>query len=231
MNFVLIKLSGEALFGGSATASSDFALSVIKQIKDLQKTHTFGVVIGGGNFFRASKQGVALELSQPAADSAGMLATAMNGLILQDLFAKMQVETVVLSAFEIPGICTKISDQNIRSALSDKKIIIFIGGTGNPFFTTDTCAVLRALQIGAKSVWKATNVDGIYDSDPHTNAAAKYLKKISYSEFINQNLKALDMTAISLAQTYGVKIRVFNLFAENALHKAASDLDFGSTIE
>jgi uridylate kinase len=231
MSLVLIKLSGEYLFGNTTAASVSLLSSIIEQIKDLQNTHKFGFVVGGGNFFRASRQGVDLDLRQPVADSVGMLATVMNGLILQDFFKKAQVESEVLSAFEIPGVVKTISNRSVEMALSDDKVIVFVGGTGNPFFTTDTCAVLRALQIGSKLVWKATNVDGVYDADPRNNSTAKFLKQLSYTEFMAQNLKALDLTAISLAQQYSVKIRVFNIFAENALKRAASDLDFGSTIE
>ena len=235
MNSVLIKLSGECLFG------SDFldhgknncllVQSIVDQVKILQKTYKIGIVIGGGNFFRASRQGVALGIRQPVADFVGMLATVMNGLLLQDFFARSGVVAEVLGAFEISGVVQNISNQRIEAAQVDGKIIIFVGGTGNPFFTTDTCAVLRALQIGAKLVWKATNVDGVYDFDPNKNLNAKILKRLSYSQFMAQDLKVMDLTSISLAQKYGVKIKVFNVFTKNALFNAANDVNFGSSIE
>lgn len=235
MNSVLIKLSGEFLFGtGLSTdtkSNCQFIQSIISQIKILQKTYTIGIVIGGGNFFRASKQGAAFGVSQPVADSVGMLATVMNGLLLQDFFAKSGIASEVLSAFEISGVVLHISNQRIKEALADGKIIIFAGGTGNPFFTTDTCAVLRALQMGAKLVWKATNVDGIYDADPNRDLDAKMLNRLSYSQFIQQNLSVMDLTAVSLAQKYDVKIKVFNIFAKDALINAANDVSFGSSIE
>lgn len=235
MNSVLIKLSGEHLFGSGVLSEGKpnvlLVQSIVDQIKVLQKTYKIGLVIGGGNLFRASRQGVALGLRQPVADSAGMLATVMNGLILQDFFAKSGVRADVLSAFEVAGIVQSISNQRIEAALADDKVIIFVGGTGNPFFTTDTCAVLRALQIGAKLVWKATNVDGVYDSDPSNNSNSKILKNLNYSQFMEQSLGVMDLTAISLAQKYGVKIRVFNVSSKDALFNAANDVCFGSLIE
>ncbi|KKQ32433.1 MAG: Uridylate kinase [candidate division TM6 bacterium GW2011_GWF2_37_49] len=235
MNSVLIKLSGECLFGKGVSAADNanyqHIQSIVDQIKVLKQSCKIGIVIGGGNFFRASRQGVALGIRQPVADFVGMLATVMNGLLLQDFFARSGVVAEVLGAFEISGVVQNISNQRIEAAQVDGKIIIFVGGTGNPFFTTDTCAVLRALQIGAKLVWKATNVDGVYDFDPNKNLNAKILKRLSYSQFMAQDLKVMDLTSISLAQKYGVKIKVFNVFTKNALFNAANDVNFGSSIE
>lgn len=235
MNSVLIKLSGESLFGsrpdGLGKNNINLIQSVVDQISSIRKTHKVGIVVGGGNFFRASKQGIDLGLRRSSADSVGMIATVMNGLILHDFFERNGVPSEVLSAFEIFGVVPVISNQRIEKALSENKVIIFAGGTGNPFFTTDTCAVLRALQIGSNLVWKVTSVDGVYDSDPRKNSNAKFLKQLKYSDFIGNNLEVMDLTAISLAQKHNIKIKVFNLFAEDALRKAASDVNFGSTIE
>ncbi len=244
MESVLIKLSGEFLRspngcnpdgcnanehtpnGFNHERLKDFA----DQIKKLSTKNNFGIVIGGGNFFRGSKQGVQLKMQQTGADAVGMLATVMNGIILQDIFRQANLESVVLSAFSIDSMVPRINQVLIDSALSENKIIIFVGGTGNPFFTTDTNAVLRALQIGAKQVWKATKVDGVYSADPMVDKKAKKFKEIGYSKILENNLKIIDPTAITLAAGNSVKIRVFNVFEKNALLKVSKDLNFGSTI-
>ena len=204
----------------------DFA----EQIKKLAKNYNFGIVIGGGNFFRGSKQGAQLKMRQTSADFVGMLATVMNGVILQDIFRQAGLESVVLSAFAIDSMVPKINQMLIDSALRENKIIIFVGGTGNPFFTTDTNAVLRALQIGAKQVWKATKVDGVYSADPVIDKKAKKFKNIEYSKILENSLKVIDPTAITLAAENSVKIRVFNVFEKDSILKVSKDLNFGSTI-
>lgn len=230
MESILIKLSGEFLCTSQEfdyTRLKDFA----DQIKKLSKIYKIGLVIGGGNFFRASKQGKQLKMQQPYADAVGMLATVMNGLILQDIMQQVNLNSVVLSAFSIDSITPKISQDLINSALHENKVIIFVGGTGNPFFTTDTNAVLRALQMGANQVWKATKVDGIYSTDPLIDKKAKKFKCIEYAQVIENKLNVIDPTAVTLAHNNNVKIRVFNIFEKNALLTAAKDLNFGSTIK
>ena len=244
MESVLIKLSGEFLCnvndknpdGSNAKGNNTIGFdherlkNFAEQIKKLAKSYQIGIVIGGGNFFRASKQGKQLKMQQSSADSVGMLATVMNGMILQDILKQVNLESVVLSAFLIDSIVPRINQTLIDLALNENKIIIFVGGTGNPFFTTDTNAVLRALQIGAKQVWKATKVDGIYSSDPVVDKKAKKFKNIEYAKVLENNLKIIDPTAITLAAGNNVKIRVFNVFEKDALLKASKDLNFGSTI-
>lgn len=239
MESVLIKLSGEFLCNPNGCNSDgcnaggfdhkrikDFA----EQIKKLSPKNKFGIVIGGGNFFRGSKQGAQLKMHQTSADSVGMLATVMNGIILQDILHQSGLESAVLSAFAIDSMVPRINQILIDSALRENKIIIFVGGTGNPFFTTDTNAVLRALQIGATQVWKATKVDGVYSADPMVDKKAKKFKNIEYSKILENNLKIIDPTAVTLAAENNVKIRVFNIFEKDAILKASKDLNFGSTI-
>lgn len=229
MESILIKLSGEFLCnaqGFDHARLKDFA----NQIKQLSKNHKIGIVVGGGNFFRASKQGKQLKMQQPNADAAGMLATVINGIILQDLLAQVDLTSLVLSAFTIDSIVPRISQQLIDTALAENKILIFVGGTGNPFFTTDTNAVLRALQMNAKQVWKATKVDGVYSADPAVDKKAKKLKNVGYAQILEDNLKVIDPTAITLAAENKVRIRVFDIFDKNALLKVSKDSDFGSTI-
>jgi len=234
MESVLIKLSGEFLCNAKGCNTEGFdherLTNFANQVKKLTKNYKIGIVIGGGNLFRASKQGVQLKMQQPNADAIGMLATVMNGVILQDILKQVNVESVVLSAFLIDSIVPRVNQTLIDSALSENKIIIFVGGTGNPFFTTDTNAVLRALQIGSKQVWKATKVDGIYSADPMVDKKATKFKNIEYSKVLENNLKIIDPTAITLAAGNNVKIRVFNVFEKDALLKVSEDLNFGSTI-
>jgi uridylate kinase len=226
MKTVLLKLSGEFV----APQHKKHLLNIIKQIKQLQKNHRFAIVIGGGNIFRARKEGNEFKLTQQTADNIGMLATVMNGLVLQEYFLQNEIPTSCLSAIAIPSLVKCISQETITQALNEKKCIIFAGGTGNPFFTTDTNAVLRALQINANEIWKATTIDAIYDDDPTKNPQAKPLKKITYTDTIKKQLHFMDLTAITLAQQHALKIRVFNAFSENALLNVARNIKFGSTV-
>ena len=236
---VLLKLSGESLtqcsqqgYLGQETPSvtDNYIQNLTEQIKKLLPTHRFAIVIGGGNFFRARYAKQELKLRQPVADAVGMLATAMNGLILQEYFNQNGISSVLLSAVPLPSLAKLISQSAIDDALTAKKIIIFCGGTGNPYFTTDTTAILRALQVNTNEVWKATNVDYVYDDDPKINKTCKPLYQISYQEIIQRQLTFMDLTAITLAQQHKVKIRFFNAFTPNALEEVARTPSFGSTI-
>jgi len=229
MESILIKLSGEFLYGSNGfdfERISDFS----KQIKKLSKDYKIGLVIGGGNIFRASKQGKILKMNQSNADSAGMIATVINGIVLKDVLEQANVKCTLLSALSIDTIASKISQDIIDRELKNNTVIIFVSGTGNPFFTTDTNAVLRALQIGAKQVWKATKVDGIYSQDPEKNKSAKKIKTVTHDKALSLQLKITDSTALTLAYDNKIDIRVFNVFEPNALTKAAKDSNFGSTI-
>ncbi len=227
MKTVLLKLSGEILANNNAT----LARSIMQQIKQLKATHQFNIVIGGGNFFRGAKEGKQLGLQQGSADTVGMLATIMNGIILRDYAEQEGLPFIMLSSYDIPGIVARIDQALITQAKQQGALIIFVGGTGNPFFSTDTAAIIRGLQVEAKEVWKATNVDGVYDEDPAHNKAAKLIKQISHAEALSRSLKILDGTALALAQQHSLPIRVFNMNTPEALRKAAGNADFGSTIQ
>ena len=147
--------------------------------------------------------------------------------MLQDLFAQNNISSVILSAFSCSNIAQPITQNKITTAFEQHKIILFVGGTGNPFFTTDTNAVLRALQIGADEVWKATKVDGIYDADPHLTKDAKLLPVVSYQEILDRGIAVMDRTAITLAQKHALPIRVFNMLEPDAFHKALENPEFG----
>jgi uridylate kinase len=204
---------------------------VIGQMKKLQSTHQFGIVVGGGNFWRGSIQGASLGMQASVGHQVGMLATMMNGLILKDLIAQQGLNPELLSAVPCPEVGASISQQAIDRALHENQVLIFSGGTGNPFFTTDTTAVLRGLQMKAHEIWKGTSVDGVYDSDPRNNPDAQFLSSISFKEALDKNLGIMDATAYALAQQHKQKIRIFNIFATEALIKAAQDSNFGSVIQ
>jgi len=226
MKPVVLKLSGELL-------TSDIAhiKTIVSQIKQVMSTHRISIVIGGGNLFRGQKEGRALDLRPAVADTVGMLGTVMNGIVLKDLLRSAGVSAVVLNAFTIPGVVDVISSDALDTCARDNAVVIFTGGTGNPFVTTDTCAVIRALHVGAREIWKATKVEGIYDADPVVNPSAQLIKKVTYDDVLQRHLGVLDATAVALARQHNVRIRIFSLFTPNALLSVADDPSFGSSIE
>ncbi|MFA6263539.1 MAG: hypothetical protein WCW33_03900 [Candidatus Babeliales bacterium] len=234
METVLLKLSGELLKGSRSSSQRvdvAFVRSVAHNIKQLDKTHRFHVVVGGGNFFRGARDGASAGIRQPIADSVGMLATVMNGLLLHEIFASAGISSVVLNANPLPGIVAGCEQALIDEALKNNTLIIFTGGTGNPYVSTDTAAVIRGLQIGTQTIWKASNVDGVYDTDPAVNKDAHLIKTISYEDALQRKLHVMDMTAIALAQEHKMVLRVFSIFIPDALLTAAQDKNFGSTIQ
>lgn len=228
---ILLKLTGEIFLSADRTLNSANINAVIGQIKKLAHTHQFGIVVGGGNFWRGSIQGTQLGMQAAVGHQVGMLATMMNGLILKDLIAQQGLAPELLTAVPCPEVGASISQQVIDRALNNNQLLIFTGGTGNPFFTTDTTAVLRGLQIQADEIWKGTSVDGVYDADPRKNAQAKLLKSITHTQAMEQNLGIMDATAYALAQQHKQTIRIFNIFAPDAVIKAAQDSNFGSVIQ
>jgi len=226
---VLLKLTGEIL-SKDRQLDPEKVIAIANQIKQLSSTHYFGIVIGGGNFFRGTRQGTALGLTPSVGHQVGMLATMMNGLIVKDLFEQQNLPSSLFCAVPSPEIGAPVSHQAINAALAKGHCIVFSGGTGNPFFSTDTTAVLRALQINAHEVWKGTLVDGIYTADPKKNSSAQRLASVSYQEFLNNQLGVMDATAIALAWQHNLLIRVFNIFEHNSLLNAAHENSFASII-
>lgn len=228
---ILLKITGEALLGqGKKELDSTQIKNIALQIKKLQETHQFGIVIGGGNFFRGTKEGKQLGISPSVGHQIGMLGTMMNGLILKDIFEQHDILCSLFCAVPAAEVGIPISQQAIESALAKERCPIFTGGTGNPFFTTDTTAVLRGLQINAREVWKGTRVEGIYDKDPQQFPDAHLIRQISYQKALAQELAILDSTAFALAQRHQLPLRVFNIFAPDALLQAAHDPYFGSIV-
>lgn len=218
---VMLKLSGEALMGdhefGVEQEACQFIANSIKEIHDLGLQ--IGIVVGGGNIFRG-RQATNFGFARTPADHIGMLATIINGLILQQSLAAVGIESQVMSAISCTLIAESYQWTHAMHALQKGRIVIFVGGTGNPCFTTDTAAALRATEVEAEIVLKATKVDGVYTQDPETHPHAKKYETITFSEALSLDLKVMDATAIALCRESRIPIYVFNLFAKGALLKA-----------
>lgn len=209
---ILLKISGEVLTGEGGFGIDP---SVIRQIAgEIKEVKTLGIeiaiVIGGGNIFRgvaASSMG----MDRVSADHMGMLATILNGIALQDALEKMGVQTRLQTAIEMRELAEPFIRRKAMRHLEKGRVVIFAGGTGNPFFTTDTTASLRAMEIGAEAILKATKVDGVYDADPMVNRKARKYDELTYLDVLKKRLKVMDATAISLCMDHQIPIIVFNL--------------------
>ncbi len=226
---VLIKVSGEALSGDKGTGfDHEYIDKVVNQIiKARDLGVQIGIVVGGGNFWRG-RQGQDMERSQ--ADHIGMLATVMNALALQDAIERKGVPTRVQTALTITRVAEPYILRKALNHLEKGRVIIFACGTGNPFFSTDTAAALRAAEIKADVLLLAKNVDGIYDSDPKLNKDAKKYDKIAYLDFIKQGLKAMDTTAVTMCMETKIPILAFGLDDEDAIVKAVMGEGLGTWI-
>jgi uridylate kinase len=228
---VLLKLSGEALMGEQEFGiSSEVITSYANQIKEVTELGVeLAVVIGGGNIFRGlsgSSQGI----DRVTGDHMGMLATVINSLALQNAIEKIGVECRVQSAIEMPKIAEPFIKRKAQRHLSKGRVVIFGGGTGNPYFTTDTAAALRAIEINADVVMKATKVDGIYDKDPMKYSDAKKYMEVTYTEVLNKDLKVMDATAISLCRENKLPIIVFDSVTAGNIVKVICGEKLGTTV-
>jgi uridylate kinase len=215
---VIIKLSGEALSG--AEKFGIHQQTVDRFAADLAACHALkiglGVVVGGGNILRGaqiSEDG----LSRPTADAMGMLATVMNALVLEAAIERAGVSARTMSALAMPQVCETYERQRALRHLDDGRVIIFAGGTGNPYFTTDTTAILRAAEMGCDAVFKATDVDGVYTADPKRDTSAKRYERLSHQEALDRNLKIMDATAFALARENNMPIIVFSIREPGAI--------------
>ncbi len=215
---VVVKLSGEALSGpepfGIHRPTVDAFAADLSAARALDVT--IGVVVGGGNVLRgveASAQGV----SRPTADAMGMLATVMNALVLEAALERAGAPARAMSALAMPQVCETYERQRALRHLEDKRIVVFAGGTGNPFFTTDTTAVLRAAEIDAQAVLKATNVDGVYSADPKKDPKATRFERLTHQDAIARDLKVMDATAFALARENRIPIIVFSIREQGAI--------------
>lgn len=228
---IVLKLSGEALMGDQAFGiSSDMLKYVAEEIRSIFDIGVqISVVVGGGNFFRgvvASSFG----MDRTSADHMGMLATVINSLALQDALEKRGIQTRIQTAISMHEVAEPYILRRAIRHLEKGRVVIFGAGTGNPYFTTDTAAVLRAQEIHAEILLKATKVDGLYDSDPIVNSEAKMLKQITYMEVLEKQLKVMDMTAISLAMDNDLPLSVFNLKQKGNIRKVVCGEEVGTMI-
>ncbi|HBO58640.1 MAG TPA: UMP kinase, partial [Alphaproteobacteria bacterium] len=214
---VLLKLSGEGLMGEKSFGLDEAKLSEMAQ--EIKQVHDAGiqlaVVIGGGNIFRGLK-GAAGGMDRVSADHMGMLATIINSLAMQDALLRIGVPTRVVSGVVMPTICEPYIQPKAKSHLQNGDVIIFAAGTGNPFFTTDTGAALRAAEMGCEAIFKATQVDGVYSADPKKDKNAVRFEKVSYDEVLVKNLKVMDASAVALARDNNISIVVFSMHEQGA---------------
>ena len=232
MKRYLLKLSGEALIGKyNYGIDPDIVSEISKNIVEVSKTkNQLAVVVGGGNIFRGAGLAEA-GLDRVTGDNIGMLATVINSLALQDAIEKLGVQCRVMSAVRI----NQISEDYIRRRairhLEKNRVVIFAAGTGNPFFTTDTAASLRAIEINADMVLKATKVDGVYDKDPKKYDDAKFYKELTYNQVLSEELEVMDTTAVVLCKENNLPLRVFNMLKKGALISIINGEETGTIIK
>ncbi len=229
---ILLKISGEALAGPAGYGLDGAVLSRIAQeIKAVTQTGVqLGIVCGGGNIFRGMKAATEQGMDRAMADYMGMLATVQNSLALQDYLERAGVITRVLSAIEMKEIAEPFIPRRAMRHLEKGRVVIFAAGTGNPFFTTDTAAVLRATQIGAEAIFKATDVDGVFDRDPQKFADAVRYERLTHIQVLDGGLKVLDSTAVSLSMDNDLPIVVFNMEVDGNIIRACCGEEVGTTV-
>jgi uridylate kinase len=230
-NRILLKLSGESLLG-RLQYGIDFktTAAVAQEIKDVHDLGVqIGIVIGGGNIFRGYR-GTAEGVDRVSADQMGLLATIINGIALQDALERAGVITRHISAIEVKALAEPFIRRRVVRHLEKSRIVIFSAGTGNPYFTTDTAAALRALEIKAQVILKATKVEGVYTADPLTDKTAKKFHSIRYMDVIKRGLKVMDTTAISLCKENDLPIIVFNLRKRGNIKRAVLGEDIGTKV-
>ncbi len=228
---ILLKLSGEALSGNKGHGIEPEVLRTFsEEIKEVfQKGVEVALVLGGGNIHRGVV-GTDKGMDRTASDHMGMLATVINALAMQDSLEKIGVPTRLLTAIEMKEIAEPYIRRRAVRHLEKKRVVIFAGGTGNPFFTTDTAASLRANEINADLILKATKVDGVYDKDPKKHPEAKKFQELSYIDVLNKGLKIMDSTAISLCMDNNIDIIVFNVFQKGNILKVVEGEKIGTLV-
>ncbi len=227
---ILLKLSGEVFAGGEGFGIHPE--TVARYADEIREIHQMGmqvaVVVGGGNIWRGR---MAPGMDRAAADHMGMLATVLNALALQDALEKAGVDTRVQTAMQMAEVAERFIRRRAVRHLEKGRVVIFAGGTGNPYFTTDTTAALRALEIGADAILKGTKVDGVYDSDPVLNADARMFKSLDYLEVLKRGLKVMDATAISLCMDNKLPILVFNIATPGNINRIVSGEEIGTLVK
>ena len=231
---ILLKLSGEALMGKSQYGIEPATLHRLAE--EIKRVHDMGVevalVIGGGNIFRGVSASTQHGMDRASADYMGMMATVMNALAMQDAIEQMGLPTRVLSAIEMKELCEPYIRRRAIRHLEKRRVVIFAAGTGNPYFTTDTAAALRAMEIHAEVLLKATKVDGIYDRDPVKHADAVRYERVTYLEVLQRNLQVMDSTAIALCRDNKLPVIVFNLQNSGNIGRVVcGDLSIGTRVD
>ncbi|MBL8636784.1 MAG: UMP kinase [Myxococcales bacterium] len=231
---ILLKLSGEALMGKSQYGIDPATLH--RLAAEVKRVHDMGVevalVIGGGNIFRGVSASTQHGMDRASADYMGMMATVMNALAMQDAIEQMGLPTRVLSAIEMKELCEPYIRRRAIRHLEKRRVVIFAAGTGNPYFTTDTAAALRAMEIHAEVLLKATKVDGIYDRDPVKHPDAVRFERVTYLEVLQQNLQVMDSTAIALCRDNKLPVIVFNLQNSGNIGRVVcGDLSIGTRVD
>ncbi|MBN1662277.1 MAG: UMP kinase [Deltaproteobacteria bacterium] len=228
---VLLKLSGEALMGDlSYGICPETVARIAGEVRDVAKLGVqLGIVIGGGNIYRGMEAG-ARGMDRSQADYMGMLATVMNGIALQDHLEKLHIITRVQTAIDMREVAEPYIRRRAIRHMEKGRVVIFAAGTGNPYFTTDTAAALRALETGADVILKATRVDGVYDKDPEKHSGAVMYKKISYTDVLTKDLKVMDAAAISLCRDNRLPLVVFNLRKKGNIKKVICGKSVGTIV-
>ena len=226
---VLLKLSGEALKNSSEDIIDyEVAQKLALQIKKCMDGGTsFGIVIGGGNIFR----GAGKKIERTSADKMGMLATLMNSLAFQSVLEDVGVKTVVMTSLAMPQVADPFNSLKAREALDGGKAVIIAGGTGNPYFSTDTASVLRALEIEADAALFAKNVDGVYTADPRKDPNAKKLDEVTYSDILKNDLAVIDLTASAMGKVNGVPVIIFALNEEDSIYRVINGEKMGTVVK
>jgi uridylate kinase len=229
---VLLKFSGEALMGQDGFGlNADILRQVVSEVKSLRDLGVeVGLVVGGGNIFRGAQiAGAGIE--RTTGDHMGMLATVINALALRDVIEDMGMEAKVVSAMSIEGISVAFNANQVKKDMAKGQVVIFSAGTGSPYFTTDSAAALRGIEVGADILLKATKVDGIYSADPVKDPSATLYTNLTFDEVIDRKLAVMDMTAFILCKENNMPIRVFDMFKENALVRIVQGEDEGTLVQ
>ena len=231
---IILKISGESLSDQSRLEVLDGnkVNAIAKTVKELNENNVeIGIVIGAGNIFRG-KLAESLHIDHTDGDYMGMLGTVINCLALSSALEGMGVETRVMSAIQVNQVCEPYRYKKARSHLAKHTVVLFAGGTGNPYFTTDSCASLRALEMNCDAILMGKNgIDGVYDSDPNINKNAKFLKNLTYDEIIQKNLQVMDQTSVAMLKNHGIEVRIFSMADPKNFLRVVQGEDIGSTIK
>jgi uridylate kinase len=229
---IMLKFSGEALLGkGDRGIDSTVIENIVCEIKPLIAVKVqIGIIVGGGNFFRGAKLNQDL-ISRVTADNLGMIATIMNALAMRDVFEHLNIPTKIMSALPIDGIVERYDCSKARDYLEQNFVVIFAGGIGNPLVTTDTTLSLRGIELNADLLLKATNVDGVYSTDPKIDPNAKFYSHLTYQDALNEELQVMDLAAFCLCRDHKMKLRVFNMHKKGSLLRIIQGSNEGTLIQ